>query len=252
MENLINVQYHKTIILANTLVKIYPTKTKIYFYKSKQEIKQDGWESSRPNKHNKATKTKSLPEDVFRSLRRTKTTISDIVQCNRFDYFVTFTFKSERDNVDKCKSKLSGWLKRERKRQPNSDMFRYLIVPEYHKDGKSLHFHALITGELKLKPTKIFQKGRRVYNIENYRSGFTTAVKIDNIEKVSSYIKKYITKDMPQFSGKKRYWNSKHLIRPESHWTTDDLLNLSTDLKHVYSTLNYELYELPVKVQVLN
>lgn len=36
----------------------------------------------------------------------------------------------------------------------------------------------------------------------------------DNYLRLASYMKKYITKDMPLISGKKRYWVSKNLTRP--------------------------------------
>jgi hypothetical protein len=93
--------------------------------------------------------------------------------------------------------------------------FKYLIVPEYHKDNKSLHFHGLFLGyNGNLVDSGRTKNGRTIYNINSYRAGFTTAVRIDNREKVASYVAKYITKDMPKFRNKQRYWCSNGLKRP--------------------------------------
>ena len=80
---------------------------------------------------------------IERSLRRSAKRISDYVLCNHFDMFVTFTIKEDRQNIERSKQKVIDWLKNQRKR---NGKFRYIVVPEFHKDGKSLHFHALIGG----------------------------------------------------------------------------------------------------------
>lgn len=157
-----------------------------------------------------------VEDNLIRSLRKTKSLISDILLSNPFDLFVTFTFSqaktSDRFNPNVIKLQMANWLKNQRMR---NGKFAYLIVPEFHKDGKALHFHALFNeypGELTDSGRN--SKGRRLYNLKSYTLGWNSAVKIDNIEKVSSYVKKYITKDMPQFRGKRRFWASTGLKRP--------------------------------------
>jgi hypothetical protein len=195
--------------------KHYPGLTKLYIYDTPINIRVAGYESIRPGSL-LPSRLQPIDSDFslsdFDSIRRTKTTISDIVLCNDFDLFCTFTFAADRQNVDKCKSKMSSWLKVQRQ---TYGRFKYIIVPEFHKDGKSIHFHALFkgyNGPLVDSGHKVHK--RIAYNMDNYSHGFSTAVKIDNIDKVSSYIKKYITKDMPKFIGKKRYWVSSQLDRP--------------------------------------
>lgn len=143
---------------------------------------------------------------------RATETVKDIAQCNDFDMFMTFTFRENRFDVDAKKRQMAYWLNNQR---IIHGKFKYLIVPEYHKDGKALHFHALFAGYAgNLVDSGHRQHGRIVYNVKSYQAGFTTAVKIDDIQKVSSYIAKYLTKDMPKFAGKHRYWASQKLKRP--------------------------------------
>lgn len=194
--------------------KIYNNMTKLFEFNHPSKIRKKGYEARKKRVKMNKNSTPD-PVSVIDSLRRTKTRLSDIVVSNDFDLFCTFTFAEDRQNVDKCKSKMSVWLNNQQKRVGEFD---YVIVPEFHKDGKSIHFHALFKGyKGKLEKTKLLtpKTKQRVYNIPGYKAGFSTAVKIDDIEAVGSYIKKYITKDMPQFNGKKRYWCSQGLSRPK-------------------------------------
>jgi hypothetical protein len=200
--------------------KIYPTFMRYIDYKTPRLIRRKDFEA-RDKKAFSRTATELLqkPTDInselslLTSLRRTKTTISDIILCNNFDQFATFTFKSDRYDIQFSRRKMSDWLKSQ---QIIHGKFDYLIVPEFHKDKVAIHFHALLKGYTgNLTPTKKLIGGRKVFNISSYRSGFSTLVMIDNVEKVSSYVKKYITKDMPLFPGRKRYWTSQGLQRPE-------------------------------------
>jgi hypothetical protein len=206
--NTLNINPHTTFLNVQSIAKTYPKFVDIYVYAKSYNITEQSKLKSRYINRN-------TPQNDYLhdSLRRSKRAITDYVLCNDFDLFVTFTFATQRQNVDLCKSKMSNWLDNQNKR----NKFEYLIVPEFHKDGKSIHFHALFKGyKGKLTDSKIKQKGRKVYNLNGYSHGFSTAVKIDNIEKVSSYVRKYIVKDMPIFANKRRYWCSKSLNRPKS------------------------------------
>jgi hypothetical protein len=157
----------------------------------------------------------SNEDNLERALRQSKTTISDLTLCNGFELFATFTFspeKSDRLNPVAVKIQMANWLRNQRKQHGK---FHYLIVPEFHKDGKALHFHALLK-EYRgiLIDSGKYIKGRRAYNFKSYTLGINSAVWIDDIQKVSGYVKKYITKDMPQFRGQHRFWTSTGLKRP--------------------------------------
>lgn len=170
---------------------------------------------SRPN-HSERRKRRQNPETSDASIIRTKTTISDLCLCNNFDLFCTFTFDPKRfnsRNIAFVKKYINTWCHNAKSR--HSKRLEYLIIPEQHKSG-AYHLHALIKGyNGRLKDSGHQQGGRVVYNIPNWSFGFSTAVKIDNQIAVSKYIQKYITKDMVLFPGKKRYFCSQGLIRPE-------------------------------------
>lgn len=211
----------------------YPQFIKVFVPKVKYTKLKEGMEHrklkvSMPN-------AKELIEEVFeekrkkdkednltRSLRRTKRAVKDYVLCNQFELFATFTFAKERQDVERCRARMSNWLKNEQKRKGK---FEYLIVAERHKDG-ALHFHALIKGyngrveQAKHPKTgePIVQKGRIVYALPSWTAGFTNVKRVDeqpdSHAKVANYVTKYITKDMPLFANRNRYWASFGLKLP--------------------------------------
>lgn len=159
---------------------------------------------------------------IERSIRRTKKSVFDLVLCNDFELFVTFTFEHHRDDNAKNKKRMSVWLTNQQK---ISGKFQYLIVSELHKSG-AVHFHALIKGYkgklvLATHPQTnqpLVHSGRQVYNLDGYKLGYTVVKLIDNkkgsLEKAGFYLLKYVTKDMPNIHGKKRYWASRDLEKP--------------------------------------
>ena len=184
----------------------------------------------KPKKGRTVNRSSEKPSDdaITESLRRTRTTIFDYALSNDFEYFVTFTFnpkKIDRYSIDETFNTMKYWLNRQKKHSPD---FAYVIVPEFHKDG-AIHFHALIrayNGDM--KSTKVFQNGKRVYNVTGFTSGFTNAQKMDdNQEKTAGYITKYITKDTINRFNKRRYWASKNLQKPVKHYESLEVLNVS-------------------------
>lgn len=212
------------ILVVRSILTLYPDYRKLYVPKDPiVKLKK---------KDNNKLPTKSGHRNFFtysdetsleRSLRRTKKSITDYALCNKFEHFVTFTFKSDRQNISLCKQKMQTWLKNTRTRKGS---FEYLIVPEFHADGISLHFHALIKGyKGKLEPAinpktgkQIVENGALCYFYPSYTSGFTNVKVIEDTPKshraVGGYVSKYITKDMPILFGKNRYWASSGLTLP--------------------------------------
>lgn len=165
----------------------------------------------------------------MRNIRRAKTTIRDIILCNRFSLFCTFTFNKnmvDRSNVREVKKAMERFFKRLRDKYDKSLKFDYVIVPELHADGVSVHFHALFSnypGSLSIAVNKktgkpVMQNGRNVFNVDDFHYGYSSAVLIEQSPtshaKVAQYVTKYITKDMPTWQGKKRFWVSRGLNRP--------------------------------------
>ena len=170
-------------------------------------------------------------DSIEQSVSRAKTKISDIVLCNQFDAFVTFTFNCracvpkcinkpctcdkstcKRYDLDYCIRTQKAWYNNQIKKYGR---FPYIQVMELHKD-KGYHFHALFKnykGPLAYWKTDK-KDGRPIYRLASNKKGYTTVKEIYDISGTSSYIKKYITKNMPTFPGKKRFWPSQGLKRP--------------------------------------
>lgn len=163
------------------------------------------------------------------SRNRTIQNMYGITRANRWDWFVTFTFdpnKLDSTNLDIIAQKTKDWLNNLKKRYC-PDMI-YIIVPELHKDGKKWHLHGLLANceGLTLHDSGIEKKGKKIYNVNNWKWGFSTATKVENTGKVSRYITKYITKELcNMITGKKRYWASRNCLRmnevSEVDWIED-------------------------------
>ena len=178
------------------------------------------------------------------SLSRTKTLIHDLILCNDFELFCTFTFdpdKVDRFSFNACSAKMSTWIHHQKNRSPD---FKYLIVPEQHKSG-AWHFHALIShynGSLR-DSKHISSTGRRVYNVTSFRSGFSTAVHIDDPNAVANYVSKYITKDFIRYFNRRRFACSRNLRRPIKYINSDILRNTPPLFKtKTYDDLDYSYY----------
>ncbi len=195
-----------------TLIKIYPDFVRLYKYANPFYVRRFDFDpySSRPKK-----KKRLLDPDTSdnSSLNRSKTRVMDMALCNDFNLMTTFTFAKDRNNVDAKKRQMGFWLNNQRILHGN---FSYILIPEYHGDKKAIHFHGLFSG---YKGTLVdsghkTKHGRKVLNITSYRAGYSTGVEIDDIQTTSGYVAKYLTKEMPQFKNKQRYWCSNGLKRP--------------------------------------
>ena len=149
---------------------------------------------------------------------RAKQTLYYLARSNVWEWFITLTVapsdKIDRYNYDDVSKKSRQWLNNLRKLKA-PDMY-YLIVPEQHKDG-AWHMHGLIGGSEGLSfvdSGHVDDAGNRIYNLDNWRYGFSTATKVQDTRRVSSYISKYITKSLVAASkGKHRFWASKNCKR---------------------------------------
>lgn len=143
----------------------------------------------------KTRKQSAAGESAGRSAARARKQLFELAVCNPMEYFITLTLdEREIDRYDykQCVRRLGQWLSNRVERNG----FQYILVPELHKDG-ALHFHGLVNGGgLRLCESGHKTKDNRtIYNISNWRYGFTTAVKLSgDYGAVCRYITKYITK----------------------------------------------------------
>lgn len=185
------------------MVSDFPVKKQVF----KKDAVRDG-----------STVEKKEEENCARAIQM----VYDLARGTKWDWFITLTFSPEevdRFDYDACAALV---LKFTRSLRYYGCL--YIIIPEPHKKG-SWHFHGLVKGELPVIPAInsktgkfVFDnKGRLVYNLTNFDVGFTSAEMLDSSDKTVSYITKYLTKEkmakIPK--GRKRYWASRGLPKPE-------------------------------------
>lgn len=183
----------------NVRKKAFPDGTMqyMYFERGKQkEYKQD------EKKETGDSVERGEKQNMSRAIQK----VYDLARSNEFDWFVTMTFNQalvNRYDYDSCSDALYGFTHKLSKRGNT-----WLIVPEQHQDG-AFHMHGLISGDLDLTHWK-----GDVYNLNDFKWGFTTATPIKDRKRVSSYIAKYLTKEIVVPKGRKRYWASRALKKP--------------------------------------
>lgn len=160
---------------------------------------------------------KRIEDNRYRNANRTKQMVHTYARCGNWEWFITLTFNKEkvdRYNYDECSRKVRQWLHNQRRNAPD---LQYLLVPEQHKDG-AWHFHGLLArcGDMKFIDSGKKDKGQNIYNMIKYQYGFTTATKVKDIDRVSKYIGKYITKNICDLTpGRQRYFVSNNLPQPK-------------------------------------
>lgn len=198
-----------------------------------------GGERAEPTEHDKRS---------AQNLARARRTIRDLILCNPFRFFCTFTFsdsKIDRYDYKACKKAITKFFDNFRTR--HASHFIYMLVPERHKDG-AWHFHGLVAGipagefytpefityrdrrsqELKvIRNTKGYMRWRR------WPYGHFDCSVIKDYEASATYVSKYITKDLISvMKGAHLYFSSKGLRRPSLVFDED---NVPFPMKPQYS-----------------
>ena len=211
------------------------------------------------------------------SLNRSVHKIYDYGRNNVWEWFFTFTLSDaniDRYDYKECSQKVRQWLNNIKKRK--CPEMKYLVVPEQHKSG-AWHFHALVSnvdsltfevainqqeyrknndGSIKYNkkgqpvPNKYFGQylrtsypdGDYIYNISEYKNGWSTATKIKDTKKAVSYIVKYITKDLAECTfGLRRFYPSNNLLIPERITGLSEKKNLQEIILDIEYTFGVKL-----------
>lgn len=188
----------------NARIKFYPNGTQKITVFNKGVFNPDGWERFQPGKEGEKRKDKQeydLTNPRSDNVKRSRDQIFDLAIMNEWTHFVTLTLdgeKIDRYDVDQVRKKVKKWLEHAVSRKN----LRYILIPEYHKDG-AIHFHGLFAGDLTyLDSGKKDKQGRTLLNIKEWRLGFSSAVRLDgNPIAISRYITKYITKSNDKIFG---------------------------------------------------
>lgn len=148
------------------------------------------------------------------SISRTKARIAELVACNEWDFFVTLTLNHDRDKRQAHVQDLSEWI---RKCAPG---MKYLLIPEYHKDGENVHFHGFFKNVPKEQLLYVDNGyGKKRLNMRYWykNKGFSQLENIRNRTACARYVQKYITKELALCcsQGERTYYASKGLQRAE-------------------------------------
>lgn len=177
----------------------------------------------------------SSAENIRKSFARARNNLFDLLQSNKdIGWFVTLTIdgeKIDRYDYNVVVKKLGQWLDNNVRRKA----LKYILVPEFHKDG-AVHFHGFIncdvlsTSEARNPHSGklIHHHGKQVYNISNYKLGFSTAIPINPYEydATCKYVYKYITKGGGQKVGGRYYFSGGNLLRPHFEYVDVPFLSV--------------------------
>lgn len=139
---------------------------------------------------------KNAAANFERSCRRAKAKLYDIVMCTHsFKYFVTLTVSPEtadRTDYKAIMKRFNVWLDNKVRRNG----LCYALVPEFHKDGVSIHFHGFFNDALALVDSgKRTKDGKIKYNIPAFKFGHNCAIEITgSYVAACRYILKYVGK----------------------------------------------------------
>ena len=220
-------------VLCNQRIKLYPDPGGGWYiaqtvtYDAPRFRPDSGWEMHKPEKGAYQGVRDEDPEDDTkesgtgskRAFNRARARAFDLLMSNPdvFNVFVTFTVdpkQADRSDYDAIVEKLSVWLSNRVQRNG----LRYILVPEYHKDGVNIHFHGIANRSgLRLRDSGHRSHGSRVYNVEDLPLGFSTAIPITgekSEEKISKYVWKYMTKQGGQRIGGRYFLHGGELREP--------------------------------------
>ena len=132
------------------------------------------------------------------NISRARSRILELALCNPWEYFVTLTLNSEkqdREDLKKYVHDLGVWIGNFNKKYDSS--MKYILIPEKHKDGKSWHMHGLFHD---IPDSALARNEYGYLDIPYYanRFGFISLSPVKDHERVARYITKYITKDVVQ------------------------------------------------------
>lgn len=214
----------------NGRLKVYPDGGAEFLCADRSIFREAGFELCGSNGEEHTDKDKVASDaaaSLERSKRRARSMVADYIRTNDLDLFVTFTLdkrKVNRYDDDEVFRKLHNWLDNSVRRKG----LKYVLVAEYHKKERALHFHACInrcftltdSGTLSLhdgkKPKRPRSEAQRkawleagasiVYNVDDWPLGFSTAIEMyGDRARAIAYVCKYISKSDCKIGGRWYY-----------------------------------------------
>lgn len=239
-------------------------------------IKGNPFENSKNVQHdlflefNDEEKEKEIRYD---SLSRTRDLIVDYASQNadKFNSFLTLTFKDEIFDISVANKKFDSWKTQiQRYCKKHNQDFYYLGVPEFQKNGR-VHYHVLTSLKhdidiIKKEPIKTYNnKKGKWYDIEyydipywsyGYSSSFDIKKETDDNFNLALYLIKYLYKDMDnRLFGNKKILKSNNLEKPDVfklkkdsivyktaiNYINEMLLDKKIEIKNIYQSDNKDI-----------
>lgn len=159
----------------------------------------------------------SAADAYERGFNRAKRRVFELIAANPdLNMFCTFTVQFGRDDYGAIIKRLGQWLDNRVRRKG----LRYILVPEYHDDAQSIHFHGVFNeGALSLENSGVRRGRKVVYNLPEWGLGFASAVRIGarDLEPIecARYIANYMLKENFGRVGGRFYLHGGALNEPE-------------------------------------
>jgi hypothetical protein len=194
--------YNKKIVVSGNMIEVYKYKNPIYYGKPKKQIVKQ----NRINENDEKRK-KELQR---RSSIRAKKDLTRIIHCNvkKGSKFLTLTYKDNIMDLDIANNEFKKFIKRLNYKY-NLNL-KYTAIVEFQDRG-AIHYHAILynlTGRIAPDELETIW-GNGFIKINEIQNTY------DDIEKVKNYMLKDIMKNDIKLVGRKRYFNSRGIKRPE-------------------------------------
>lgn len=216
-----------------TTLKQYGEHTVRVTYMSSCRAK--GIEDDRDKSRKGTVNEEKLSDNIIRARSKVK----ELVLCNPWDYWCTFTLdksKYDRYNLKGYVKGLGEFLHNYNRRCEPEYKVKYLLVPEMHKDG-AWHMHGFLKG---IRPQDLYRNRNGFLSWRQYedRFGFISMKHIageNAIDKLSSYMSKYMTKDISKTVkdlGAHSYYSSQGLQKAQTLYKGHATLHCGWDWEH--------------------
>lgn len=236
-------------IYHNAIVYTYPGGSQDIIVCSAPIFREPGWEAAgwgedRPKAAPSPREAGKKAEgaDMERSMRRARAKLRRLALANQFEYFVTLTLdpaKIDRYDGAAVVKALGTWADNMVRRHG----LRYILVPERHKDG-AFHFHGFMAGPgLEVRDSGVERDGRPVYNLPQWKLGFTTAQRLyGDYAAAVGYCCKYIGKQAGERPLGRWYYSGGALQEPAK-------LYADLDYRGVENAVEFVIPGAAIKVQ---
>lgn len=237
--------YNKKIVVSGKMIEVYEYKNPIYYEKPKKQF-------VRQNRINEIDE-KRKKELQRKSSIRAKRDLTRIIYCNveEGSKFLTLTYKNNIMGLDIANNEFKKFIKRLNYKYGLN--LKYTVVVEFQERG-AIHYHAVLYNlTQRVEPNELATIwGNGFIKINEIQNTY------DDIEKVKNYMLKDIMKNDIRLMGRKRYFNSRGIKRPEEikdSEEVEDLLNeLSRDYfkgeritENNYNEVDIKKYVIPIK-----